>query len=102
MNRSMNVYEELRRTKRDLKRLRSAMPHLMLPEDLLDRFVTKCRDVMLYSSIGDKLHHDAENFEIQFLNLRHSLRTLSAAAPLLVATGKTSAAAWVTMLEQPQ
>ncbi|EYB81942.1 hypothetical protein Y032_0371g141 [Ancylostoma ceylanicum] len=126
MSRRTSVYEELRRTKHDLKRLRSAIPRLMRPEELLDHIVTKCRDVMLYSSIVDKLHHDvpffstsserwgelerdaqilelkAENCEIRFLYLRHSLRTLFATAPLLIATGKTSEAAWETMLEQPQ
>lgn len=126
MSRSTNLYEDLRRAKRDLKRLRSAIPKLMRPEELLDRIVTKSRDVLLYSSIVDKLHRDvpslstsserwgelerdaqifelkAENCEIRLLHLRLSLRTLHATAPLLIATGKTSAAAWETMLEQPK
>ncbi|KIH69189.1 hypothetical protein ANCDUO_00473 [Ancylostoma duodenale] len=73
MNRSMNCTRSCD-GKRDLKCLRSAIPHLMPPEDLLDRTVTP------------------QTFP----------PPLFANAPLLIATGKTSAASWETMLEQPQ
>nr|CDJ93604.1 unnamed protein product [Haemonchus contortus] len=121
-----NIAEEYRKTKRDLLRLRSALPRLMKPSKLLDRIVSKTRDVMLECSILDRLRANvpyftncserfgemerdiqiletkAENCEIRFLYLRHCLRTLHATAPLLIATGRTSDAAWTAMLEQKQ
>ncbi|VDO64133.1 unnamed protein product [Heligmosomoides polygyrus] len=43
----------------------------------------------------------AQNCEIWLLYLQHCLRTLHATAPLLIAVGRTSDAAWNAMLEQP-
>ncbi|KAK5978719.1 hypothetical protein GCK32_015949, partial [Trichostrongylus colubriformis] len=121
-----NVREELRKTKRQLKRLRAALPKLMSSTDLLQRIVSKSRDTMMYISIVDQLHHDvsvlskspdpakdllreahilelrAENYELRYLHLRQCLRTLHAVAPILIATGKSSTEKWEAMLELKQ
>ncbi|XGW34116.1 hypothetical protein V3C99_018142, partial [Haemonchus contortus] len=46
------------------------------------------------------LEAKTENCELRFLSLRQHLRVLHASAPILIALGKLSNAAWNTMLDQ--
>ncbi|KAK5973996.1 hypothetical protein GCK32_016716, partial [Trichostrongylus colubriformis] len=115
--------DELSKVKRDLKKLRSAIPPLKSPQDLLRSIVKASQEVMYCCSSLSQLRDDIrqaakerggdwersvqvlelknENCELRFLGLRHYLRTLHASAPILIATGKMSEATWNTMLEQP-
>ncbi|KAK6012732.1 hypothetical protein OSTOST_22091 [Ostertagia ostertagi] len=108
-----NVREELRRTKRELKRLRLALPKLMKPTELLQRILTSC--IMIYrlspssrDTLGE-IERDAqilelrsETCELRFLYIRQCLRTLYAVVPILIATGKTSVEKWDAMMELKQ
>ncbi|KAL6723744.1 hypothetical protein Aduo_018718 [Ancylostoma duodenale] len=54
--------DELQRVKRDLKRLRTALPPLPTPDTLYDDIVDDCRNVMRTIESLDELRNDIEYF----------------------------------------
>ncbi|KAK6735964.1 hypothetical protein RB195_018930 [Necator americanus] len=115
--------DELRRVKRELKRLRTAIPPLPTPDTLYDDMVDNCRNIMRTIESLDGLRSDIEYFynsnlrygelkreaqilerkaeicKLKFQSLRQHLRLLFSVVPILKAM---SALAWRAKMQEPQ
>ncbi|KAL6739176.1 hypothetical protein Aduo_012658 [Ancylostoma duodenale] len=118
--------DELQRVKRDLKRLRTALPPLPTPDTLYDDIVDDCRNVMRTIESLDELRNDieyfyhsnlrygelereaqilelkAENCKLKLQSLRQHLRLLFSVVPILIATKAISALAWRAKMQEAQ
>ncbi|KAK6763598.1 hypothetical protein RB195_024064 [Necator americanus] len=118
--------DELQRIKRDLKRLRTAIPPLPTPDTLYDDIVDDCRNVMRTIESFDELRKDieyfyhtnlrygelereaqilelkAENCKLKLQSLRQHLRLLFSVIPILIATKAISVLAWRAKMQEAQ
>ncbi|KAL6734115.1 hypothetical protein Aduo_004689 [Ancylostoma duodenale] len=118
--------DELQRVKRDLKRVRTALPPLPIPDTLYDDIVDDCRNVMRTIESLDELRNDieyfyhsnlrygelereaqilelkAENCKLKLQSLRQHLRLLFSVVPILIATKAISALAWRAKMQEAQ
>ncbi|KAK5967135.1 hypothetical protein GCK32_021621 [Trichostrongylus colubriformis] len=119
-------HDENRSPKRELKRIKSALPPLPSPAELYDDIVINCQHVMHIVELVDSLKLDVRVFNDRSLPFRESerdarilelktenckvrlqfhlkhLRLLYSTVPLLIATKAVSAQAWQAKMELPQ